>query len=351
MASHTASIGYDSFCLLHNWNPVRCSHSSNEDFPFLEAINICWVQDNMGLTSSFTRGCRQAFDNDFTICCSSCCFNHFRFILTGPNCFRAGLQNPKFTIPFVYAPFHIHIATVMFFDCFRVGSQFQYLRIRNNLLFSFCFWYHFFHSVTVSLTNQANIFIVDHTIRDFHFSLINAEVIRCYNTTNYIFTKAISTFDEDVVIVTSYEVNGEHNASRFGVHHHLNSSRQGNSHVVKTLFYAVVSSAISEGGRIAFLYLLDDNISASNIEVGILLTSKGSIWQIFCCSGGTNCYERIFFPYFFAQFFVGSANSSSQGFWHFCVTNHLTDISTYFTKQGRIIYVIKVIKSLFNLSF
>ena len=153
----------------------------------------------------------------------------------------------------------------MFFDCFSIFSKFQYLSICNNLLFSFICWYNFFNTVTISFTNQGDIFVIDHAISNFHFSFINTEIIWCNCTLYNILTKAPRTFDKDVIIVACYKVNSEHYASGFREYHHLNGSTQCNCHMIETLFYTVVCCTVCESRCITFFYFLDDNVGTTYI--------------------------------------------------------------------------------------
>ena len=175
-------------------------------------------------------------------------------------------------------------------------------------------------------------FVINHAICNFHFIFIYMEIIWCNCTLYNVLTKTPRAFDKDVVIVTCYKVNSEHYASGFREYHHLNGCTQCYCHMIETLFYTVVCCAVCESRCVAFFYFLDDNVSTTYIQICILLACKACVWQVFCCCTRTNCYEWIFFVYFFTKFFISMTDSICQFFWHFFFANHAANFSTYFTQ-------------------
>ena len=153
----------------------------------------------------------------------------------------------------------------MLFNCFCIFCKFQNLSICNNLLFCFVSWHHFFNTVTIGFTNKANMFIVNHTVRNFHLFFIHTEIIWCNRTLYNIFTKTPRAFNKNIVIIACYKINSKHYASCFREYHHLNCSTQCYCHMVKTLFYTVVCGTICECRCVAFFYFFDNYVSTAYI--------------------------------------------------------------------------------------
>ena len=138
MAGHAAGISDDSFGFLHSRNPVGGGHGRNQDFAVFEFRNLRRIEDDVSFAGSTARTCRKAFYDNLAVCrhCSRCRsrFGLF-FILLRPNRFRTSLKEPYLIGPFIDAPFHIHVAAVVFFNLLSILSQFSNLFIRNDLLF------------------------------------------------------------------------------------------------------------------------------------------------------------------------------------------------------------------------
>ena len=231
MAGHTAAISNDSFRFFHCRYPVGSGHFSYKDFAFFEFVNAGRIQNNVYSTRNLTRGSRQAFYDNFAISGHSF-FLLFRctifFITTAPYGFRTSLENPQFTIAFIYAPFHIHVAAIVFFDFSSITSQFDDLFIGQLLFVLFVKGYHLFFAVAASFANQFYILTVNVFLKDFVSFFANGVVVRSYSALNNIFAQAPSSFHQNVLVIASCNVNGEHNACSFGEYHHLNCCTQSN---------------------------------------------------------------------------------------------------------------------------
>ena len=95
--------------------------------------------------------------------------------------------------------------------------------------------------------------------------------------------------------------------------------------MIEALFRTIVRSAVRKGRSITFLDLLNNHISALDVEVRILLAGKAGIRQIFCSRTGTDSDERIRFADFLAQFFIALTDVFCQVSRHFSITNGLAD--------------------------
>ena len=98
--------------------------------------------------------------------------------------------------------------------------------------------------------------------------------------------------------------------------------------MVKTLFFTIIHSAVGKAGSITFLDFLNNHFGALYVQVGILLTCKTGIRQIFRSSAGPYCYIRLFFTDFFAQFLIGLGNGILQILGHFLIHDGLAQLST-----------------------
>ena len=349
MAGHAACIGNDSYGFLHSRYPVWGGHGGYQYFAFLEFIDVFRVGDDMAFACCHSWASRETFYQYFMISCQF----HFRacflfFILLGPNGFWTSLENP-YAILVVYSPFHIHVATIVFFNSFCIGSQLNDLFIGESLCLSLFFWNFSFFYIAAGFTNQFDGFFIDATGRNGEVFFVDDEVIRGNSALYDVFAEAPGAFDHDGFVIAVGNVDGEHNASYFGVSHHLYGSRESYIFMVEMFLRSVVYSAVGEGGCVAFLNLADDHVTAGDIEVGVLLSCEGSIWQVFCRSGRTNSYIRIFFVHFLGKFFISIADLLSQVFWHFSGNNAFTNLCAYFMEFYGVFYIFQTLQQFMNL--
>ena len=284
----------------------------------------------MSFASGTARAGRQAFDDDLAVrrdsSLSGSSFFLF-FILLGPDCFRTGLEEPYLIGPFIDAPFHIHVAAVMFFNGFGICSQFFDLFVRNDLLFLQFRRNEFFFAVAARFADQFDRFGIDHLGEDSQVIFADFEVIRRNRALYDVFAEAPGAFDGNRRIVARDQVDREHDAGGFGEDHHLDGGAQSDGEMIEALFRTIVRSAVRKGRCITFLDLLDDHVSALDVEVRVLLAGKAGIGQIFRCCTGTDGDEGIGFADFLAQFFITLADVCCQISRHFSIADCLADLS------------------------
>ena len=191
MAGHAAGIGYNGNSLLHGRYPVRGGHGGNEDFAFLEFINIFRICNYMAFACCHSRACRKTFNQYLMISC------HFHFsissflffILLGPYSFRTGLEDPD-AVLMVYSPFHIHVAAIVFFNGFGIACQFHYLVIGESLGFSQLFRHLSFFYIAAGLTHQFDGLFIHNAGFDGKVCFVDDEIIRCHSALDHVFPKA-----------------------------------------------------------------------------------------------------------------------------------------------------------------
>ena len=297
----------------------------------------------MYFTGNLTRGSGQAFNDNFAISSHSF-FLLFRcatifFITTAPYGFGTSLQNPEFAITFVNAPFHIHVAAIVFFNLLSIASQFDDLFIGQLLHILFIQRNHNFFAVAASFANQLDILTIYVFLNNFVSFFANGVVVRSYGALNNIFAQAPSSFHQNVLVVASCNVNSEHNACSFGEYHHLDCCAQCNVQMIEALFFTIVNSAVGKAGSIAFFNFSNDGFSALYVQIGILLTSEACVRQIFCGSRAANCNIGLVDIHFLAQFFVSCSDCILQILGHFFFKDSLTDTSAHVAKQSTVFNV------------
>ena len=354
MAGHAAGISDDGLGFLHGRYPVGSRHGRDQDFSIFEFFNLGRIEDDMGFACGMARAGRKAFYNGNSVFRHSCtdtafCTGWFLFfILLGPYGFRTGLEEPDLISPFIDAPFHIHIASVMFFNGFGITGQFFDLFVRNSRLFLLIFRYGLFFHIACILADQFDRFRIDHLGNDGQVVFAYAEIIGRNRTLYDVFAQAPGSFDGDGRIIAGHQIDGEHDAGRLGEYHHLYGSTQGDGKVVKSLFRTIVSSTVRKGRSIAFFNFLDDHIGTLYVEVGILLAGKAGIGQIFCRSAGTDGYEGIGFAHFAAQFFIAAADGIGQVLRHIGIADGFADRSSDIAELYRIFYVRQAFEQFLN---
>ena len=349
VAGHAASIGDDRDGFLHSRYPVRGGHRGDEDFAFLEFIDILRVGDDVAFACCHSRAGRKTFDEYFMIGGQfhfSACF--LFFILLGPNGFRTSLEDPD-AVLVVDSPFHIHVAAIVLFNGFRIGSELDDLFISESLRLGKVFRYFSFFYIAARFTNEFDGLFIDMAGSDGEVFLVDDEVIRGDGALYDVFAKTPGAFDHDGLVIAVGNVYGEHDACDFGVSHHLYGSGESDVFMVEVLLRSVVYSAVGEGGCVAFLDLTDDHVTAGDIQVGVLLACEGSIRQVFCGSRGTNGYIWIFFVDFLGEFFVSIADRSCEVFRHFSGNDAFADLSAYFMEFDRVLYIGKTLQQFVDL--
>ena len=148
----------------HGRHPVRSRHFRNEDFSILEFVNILRVADDMGFAIALTRACGKALQKNLGPFHGSgrlFFFGLLFLVATGPNSFRTSLKNPDLSIPFINAPFHIHITAIMGFNLFCVSCKFQDLCVCQGLFPAVCFRNRHFHGIAAGLADEHLILFID----------------------------------------------------------------------------------------------------------------------------------------------------------------------------------------------
>ena len=342
VAGHTAAVRYDSFRFLHSGNPVRRRHFRNQNFALFKLINHRRIQNDMRFAGNLSGTCRRTLYDNFPVRSNRSLlfrFSSFFCFTAAPYGFRTGLQDPDLAVPFVNAPFHIHIATIMLFNLDGVAGQFFDLLVRQLLAFPFRFRYGNFFHVSAGFADQFDFLGIYRFFQNFQFVFGNQIIIRGYSALNHIFAQAVSAFDQNVLIIAVRYVYREHYAGRFRVHHHLDNRRQRNVQMVETLFFTVIHRAVGKAGCIAFFNLLDDHLGALHIQVGILLACKTGVGQIFRSRAGPYGYIRIFFADFLPQFFIRFGDSRLQIFGHLFVHDGLAQFGADIPQLRRILHV------------
>ena len=277
VAGHSACIGYDGNRFFHSRNPVGGRHCGDKYFPFFKLVDIGRIGNYMTFACRHSRTCRKTFHEYFMICChGNICLRFFIFIFLGPYGFGTSLENPE-TILVIQCPFHIHIAAVMFFNFLRISSQCGNLLICHDLHFCPFFGNPSFFYVAAFFTDKLDGFFIDTAVTNGQCFLIYHKIIGCYGALYHIFAEPPGAFNHNGVISTGSKIYGKHNAGNFGVCHHLDSCGKRYVFMVEILFRTIINGTVRKGGRIAFLYLLDDHVTAGDIQIGILLARKGSI--------------------------------------------------------------------------
>ena len=296
----------------------------------------------MRFAGNLSGACRRAFYNNLSVrgnrsllfcLCSFFCFT------AAPYGFRTGLQDPDLAVPFINAPFHIHIAAIMFFNFNCVACQFFNLFVRQLLGFPFFLRDGNFFHVSAGFADQFDLLGIHCLFQNFQFIFGNQVIVRGNGPLNHIFAQTVSAFDQNVLVFAVCHVNREHNACRFRINHHLDNGGQRHIQMVKALFFTVIYRTVGKAGCVALLYLLNNHLGALNIQVGILLTCKTGVWQIFRSSTGPYCYIRFFFTDFFPQFFIGFGDSRLQILGHLFVHDGFAQFGTDITQLCRILHV------------
>ena len=281
MTGHSAAVSDDSFGFFHCRYPVRSGHLSNKDLSFFKFIDAGRIKNNVYAARNFTRACRQTFHDNFMISSSHrFAFLHFCssfFIAAAPYGFRTGLQNPDFIGTFINAPFHIHIAAIMFFDLFSIISQFQNLLVSQSLYFAQFFRDLHFFTVAAFFAYKHDVLLIYAAVNDFVVMFGNSIIIRSNSTLNNIFTQSKGCLNQDIIVIASSNVNSKHNTGSFRENHHLYNGTQSNFYMIKALFFTIINSTVGKAGSVAFLYLCDNGFSTLYVQIGILLTSKACI--------------------------------------------------------------------------
>ena len=342
MAGHAAAVRHNGLGLFHGRDPVRGRHFRNKDFPLLEFVDAGRIQNDVGFARYEARAGRGAFDNDFLLRGGHSSLPFLLGILcfaARPDGFRTGLENPDLAVSFVDAPFHIHIAAVVFFNLDRVAGQFHNLGVRQLLFPSFFGRNADFFHIAARLADQFDFLGIDRLVHNGQGLFVDEVIVRRHRALDHVFTQAIGAFDQDVLVLAVGDVDREHDTSRLGIDHHLDDGGQGDIKMVKALLFAVIDGTVREAGSVAFLDFADNHTGPMDIQVRVLLSREAGVRQVFRRRGGADGDIGIFFPHLGAQFGIGLRNGVLQVLRHFLFHDRLPQLGADIPQECRVFHV------------
>src|SRR5215469_9236040 len=148
--------------------------------------------------------------------------------------------------------------------------------------------------VTTCCCLDDNTLVAKMALDDFASSGIDNEVIGVDRARNDGLTQAGACVDHSLPALASEWVSSEENTSDRSIGHALDNDGKKHIALVNAITGPVAHSALSPQRSPAATYCVQYRIASDNIEVGILLTSKGSPWQVFSGSRGAHGYGNSF---------------------------------------------------------
>ena len=304
MAGATSVVSDNTGGLAHNRDPVGVSDLANKDATRTELLDLldCSDDANLAVKNALSNG--GTLDERFgRVLLDEGVRNKLTGVSSGLDGFGAGLNDKEVAIE-VLCPFNIHrrrhtsALRVVLLDLLAPpGERKNILIVERELASAGSGGADVFRRHAGSTSKDHGLLLLSHLLaKDWAQLLVveewfvDQELIGADFSLHHVFSQSKGRVDKYGVGEACLSIDGEHDTRRTFIAsgHKLDTNGQGHCCVVEAMRATVDNGTVGEEGGVAIATGLDELLLATDVEVCLLLTSKGRFGKILGRGGGAH---------------------------------------------------------------